>query len=63
MTTFKAAHGLHHLMLRGLSFAPMSFFDRQPVGRILNRFVADMASIDATIPQVLSDVTTQVRRV
>jgi ABC-type multidrug transport system fused ATPase/permease subunit len=34
----KASRVLHDGALNAVAFAPMRFFDTQPVGRILNRF-------------------------
>jgi ATP-binding cassette subfamily C (CFTR/MRP) protein 1 len=42
----RAARNLHSGMLGALLRAPTSFYDRTPVGRIVNRFSSDMTSID-----------------
>lgn len=50
-----AGNVLHGAMLRAILRAPMRFFDRQPSGRILNRFIADQAAIDGIVPSTLAD--------
>ncbi|KAL5039787.1 hypothetical protein BDEG_28386 [Batrachochytrium dendrobatidis JEL423] len=44
--TYRASVIFHNLALNGLMKAPMSFFDSQPVGRILNRMTVDVRSLD-----------------
>ncbi|CAG0912864.1 unnamed protein product [Notodromas monacha] len=41
-----ARHSLHAELLSAVLSAPLSFFDRMPVGRILNRFATDTGIID-----------------
>ena len=48
----QGASSLHEGMLTRVFQAPMSFFDTTPVGRILNRFSKDMASVDEVLPMV-----------
>ena len=50
-----AGNVLHGGMLQAILRAPMRFFDRQPSGRILNRFIADQAAIDGIVPSTLAD--------
>ncbi|KAJ1552729.1 Canalicular multispecific organic anion transporter 2 [Cladochytrium tenue] len=42
----RAGRKFHNEALRGLMRAPMSFYDVQPVGRILNRMTNDLFNID-----------------
>jgi ABC-type multidrug transport system fused ATPase/permease subunit len=46
---YKAAAYYHPTALRKLLSAPVSFFDSQPIGRILNRFSKDIESIDQMV--------------
>ena len=43
---------LHDLALVRVARAPMLFFDSNPVGRILNRFAKDLATLDDMLPMV-----------
>jgi ABC-type multidrug transport system fused ATPase/permease subunit len=43
---FRASVKLHDLALQKILMAPMSFFDTNPLGRIVNRFSRDVAEID-----------------
>lgn len=45
--TFLAAKYYHKKALENLLNAPLSFFDQQPKGRILNRFSHDIVSLDS----------------
>ncbi|KAJ3117850.1 hypothetical protein HDU96_005227 [Phlyctochytrium bullatum] len=45
-TGFLASKNLHREALLGIMRAPMSFFDSQPVGRLLNRLSRDMEAVD-----------------
>jgi len=38
-TILNASHTLHDTMLERLAHSPVSFFDANPVGRVLNRSV------------------------
>nr|KAJ3418765.1 Multidrug resistance-associated protein 1 [Polyrhizophydium stewartii] len=46
-----AAQVMHDRAMHALARAPMSFYDSQPVGRILNRMTSDIRNIDGITPQ------------
>lgn len=50
--SMSASKHLHNTMFRCLLRAPMSFFDTNPSGRILNRFSKDMGAVDELLPKV-----------
>ncbi|KAG9045107.1 hypothetical protein FS842_001253 [Serendipita sp. 407] len=47
--SLQASRSLFKRMLARLSRAPTRFFDVTPIGRILNRFVADIGTVDGTV--------------
>ncbi|KAK6462759.1 P-loop containing nucleoside triphosphate hydrolase protein [Scheffersomyces coipomensis] len=54
-----ASRKIHDKMAARVLRAPMSFFDRTPVGRIMNRFTNDINSIDDSIPGSLQGFVVQ----
>jgi ABC-type multidrug transport system fused ATPase/permease subunit len=44
-----ASTSLHEQLLQRTLYAPVSFFDKTPTGRILNRFGADMKTLDQSV--------------
>ena len=50
-----ASKVIHQRLLNRVMRSPMSFFDTNPTGRIINRFSADIDKIDLTIPFIFSD--------
>ena len=48
-------NNLHEGMLAGVLFAPMSFFESNPIGRIINRFSKDQWAVDERLPEVSYD--------
>ncbi|MCO5564932.1 hypothetical protein L7F22_018602 [Adiantum nelumboides] len=47
--SFLAAKRLHNNMLSAILRAPMSFFNSNPIGRVINRFAKDTADIDRSL--------------
>ncbi|KAJ3346072.1 Multidrug resistance-associated protein 7 [Entophlyctis luteolus] len=58
--TINASQHFHNRALSGLMTAPMSFFNTQPVGRILNRMTADVRNLDNGFSFILNGLFTQV---
>jgi len=46
----KASERLHSNAMFGVLRSPLSFFDKTPIGRILNRFSKDISSVDESVP-------------
>ena len=53
--TIKASQRLHDRMTKAVLRAKIEFFDTNPLGRILNRFSADVGSNDDLLPHTLFD--------
>lgn len=53
--TVQASKNLHDAMTRAVLKARVSFFDTNPLGRILNRFSSDVGSNDDLLPNTLFD--------
>jgi ATP-binding cassette subfamily C (CFTR/MRP) protein 1 len=45
----------HRGLLRGVLRAPLTFFESNPVGRILNRFSRDLETVELTLPRAILD--------
>lgn len=54
--TMKASRCLHDKLLERVLHARPSFFDTNPIGRILNRFSKDMDLMDINLPMTSQDV-------
>ena len=50
LAALKASENLHDEMTKAVIKAPVLFFDRNPVGRILNRFSKDIGNMDDLLP-------------
>ncbi|XP_038673881.1 multidrug resistance-associated protein 4 [Scyliorhinus canicula] len=51
----KASQEMHNRMFTSIIRAPVLFFDRNPVGRILNRFSKDIGHLDDLLPYTCMD--------
>ncbi|EFA03658.1 probable multidrug resistance-associated protein lethal(2)03659 [Tribolium castaneum] len=51
----KASVKLHNCMFAKVIKAPITFFETNPSGEILNRFSKDIGMVDETIPSILMD--------
>ncbi|XP_038317400.1 ATP-binding cassette sub-family C member 12 isoform X5 [Canis lupus baileyi] len=49
-TTLMASSSLHDHVFDKILRSPMSFFDRMPTGRLMNRFSKDMDELDVRLP-------------
>ncbi|KAG2731322.1 hypothetical protein G9P44_005738 [Scheffersomyces stipitis] len=54
-----ASREIHDMMATRILRAPMDFFERTPVGRIMNRFTNDMNRVDDSIPGVFQGFVVQ----
>ena len=54
MHRLKASKKLHDGLTNAVLKAPVAFFDVTPIGRVLNRFAADMDKIDLELTQTVS---------
>lgn len=52
--TLKAAENIHHGLLHNILHLPMSFFDTNPSGRVMNRMSKDMDALDSVLPLVIN---------
>ncbi|KAJ3153109.1 hypothetical protein HDU89_000737 [Geranomyces variabilis] len=52
----RAACAFHDDAVRGLIRAPLAFFERQPIGRILSRLTVDVKDVDANFPMTFVDL-------
>lgn len=57
-----ASKKIHNQMAKRVVGAPMEFFERTPVGRIMNRFTNDINRIDDGIPAIFLAFVSQVSR-
>ncbi|KAJ7056631.1 ABC transporter [Mycena amicta] len=53
LLTFAASQNFHKGALKRIMYAPMSFFDTTPLGRIMHRFTKDIDTIDSTLGDAL----------
>ncbi|OQR90038.1 ATP-binding Cassette (ABC) Superfamily, partial [Thraustotheca clavata] len=55
----RGSQNMFSAMLINILQAPMRFFDTNPIGRILNRFSADVTLCDMTLPMSISPMLTE----
>ncbi|XP_054160851.1 multidrug resistance-associated protein 1-like [Oppia nitens] len=53
VATIKASRKLHLKAFYGIMRSPLAFFDRTPMGRLMNRFSRDIRCIDQIIPDLI----------
>jgi len=58
--SFKAARALLYACLLRVTNAPSRWLDENPTGRLLNRFTADIGSVDSTMNSSVTDVCNDV---
>jgi ABC-type multidrug transport system fused ATPase/permease subunit len=51
-----ASYQMHEVLLRRVLYFPVSFFDVTPIGRVINRFSQDMATLDEDLPQSINQL-------
>ncbi|XP_019616675.1 PREDICTED: multidrug resistance-associated protein 4-like [Branchiostoma belcheri] len=51
--TYRASVNLHNMMFNAVMRAPIGFFDKNPGGRVLNRFADDLHKVEENIPEEL----------
>lgn len=61
--TLQSSSKMHREALHSVLRGPMSIFDTMPIGRILNRFSADVDTLDNKIPQTLTQCLSSMFRV
>lgn len=52
--SIRGGRTIHDRMAKRLMKAPMNFFERTPVGRIMNRFSNDINKVDSALPRSLN---------
>ncbi|KAG2341335.1 ABC transporter [Suillus weaverae] len=57
LLTYYASQQLHRRSLQRVMYAPMSFFETTPLGRIMNRFAKDIDTVDNLIGDSLRMLT------
>eukprot|EP01039_Chlorochromonas_danica_P007900 gene7900-8715_t len=63
LRSLDASRSLYEELLQAVLYAPMSFFDTTPLGRVINRFSKDIYTIDEQIPQTVRSYLATVAKV
>ena len=59
-SSIHGAKTLHDTMLHSVLRAPTTFFQTNPLGRMMNRFSNDLGDIDRNVASLVNNVMTQV---
>ena len=60
--SYRASKSMHERLLSHVVALPMTFFDSQPMGRLLNRFTKDTEAIDEELLQLVSHHSSTLHR-
>lgn len=60
LSGLRAALHIHDGMFNRVIFAPMSFFDATPIGRVLSRFAKDQEQVDSTMIMMIANFLTSI---
>ena len=52
--SYRASRRMHERLLSHVLMLPLAFFDRQPLGRLLNRFTKDTEAVDEDLFNLVS---------
>ena len=55
----KSSAWQHNVLLNKILHAKMEFFERTPIGRILNRFSSDVSTTDHLLPEIMYTLTSR----
>ena len=58
-SALNASRVMHFNLLKSVIYSPVQFFDTTPLGRILNRFSADIYTLDSSFPRTWSMVASR----
>ncbi|KAJ3317920.1 hypothetical protein HDU76_001009 [Blyttiomyces sp. JEL0837] len=56
VASIRASRSIHQKTIKSVMRAPMSFFETNPMGRIISRFSKDFTELDIYLPRVMKNV-------